>query len=98
MNKKEIAQAQELIDSVRRGDPPTLVEAVFPVADEAEKVEVAKTVIKAAASVLIDAVLSILQDDPHQWSDRPCETCRNIGSIVGKPFGCYEFQRRRLTR
>ncbi len=30
MNKKEIAQAQELIDSVRRGDPPRMVEAVFP--------------------------------------------------------------------
>ncbi len=31
MNKKEIAQAEELIDSVRRGDPPRMVEAVFPV-------------------------------------------------------------------
>ncbi len=30
MNKKEIAQAQELIDSGRRGDPPGMVEAVFP--------------------------------------------------------------------
>ncbi len=34
MNKKEIAQAEELIDSVRRGDPPRMVEAVFPEGDQ----------------------------------------------------------------
>jgi len=51
--------------------------------------------IKAAARVLLDAVLSALQADPHQWSSRPCPTCRVITALVGRPFGCnlYRIQR-----
>jgi hypothetical protein len=51
--------------------------------------------VQQAVGVLLDAALRLLQDDPHQWSDRPCPTCRPISSIIGKPFGCYEYQRRR---
>ena len=54
-----------------------------------------KEIIQAAAQILIDPVLNLLQEDAHSWSDRPCGTCRAISSIVGKPFGCYEYQRRR---
>ena len=41
---------------------------------------------------VIDAVLNLLQDDPHQWSERSCPTCRAIGSLAGRPFGCYVLQ------
>lgn len=54
-----------------------------------------KKVIQEAAQMLMDAVLRILQEDPHSWSDRPCESCRTISSIVNKPFGCYEYKRRK---
>ena len=54
----------------------------------------AKKLVRAAASVLLDAVLSIIQDDPHGWSKRPCDSCRIVSSIIGKPFGCYEYQER----
>ena len=51
--------------------------------------------IKIALSMLMDAVLSLLQKDPHQWSARPCGTCRTISGLIGKPFGCYEYRRRK---
>lgn len=51
--------------------------------------------IKAAARVLMDAALDLLQDDPHRWSERPCPTCRAVSAIVARPFGCnlYRLQR-----
>lgn len=52
--------------------------------------------IKAAANVLVGVALELLQVDPHQWSDRPCPTCRPISAIVGKPFGCYLYMQRKV--
>lgn len=51
-------------------------------------------VVQAAAQVLVDAVLRLLQDDPHSWSKRPCATCRAVSNIVGKPFGCCLYAAR----
>ena len=48
----------------------------------------AEQVVKAAASLVIEAVLQALEEDPHQWSKRPCPTCRFISSILNRPFGC----------
>jgi len=58
----------------------------------------ARTVIQAAANVLLDAVLRELQADPHQWSSRPCSTCRTISAIIGKPFGCYVYAAQHAKR
>lgn len=57
----------------------------------------AEKLIKAAANVLLKPILSLLQEDPHIWSTRPCATCRTISGIVGEPFGCslYAIQRRK---
>jgi hypothetical protein len=52
-----------------------------------------KLVMQAGVSILMDAVLNAIQEDPHAWSMRPCPTCRTISGIIGKPFGCYEYQR-----
>lgn len=53
--------------------------------------------IQAVARVLVKTALDLIQADAHQWSERPCTTCRTIGSILGEPFGCYLYaeQRRR---
>jgi len=51
--------------------------------------------VQQVVDVVMGAVLRLLQDDPHQWSDRPCYTCQAISSIAGKPFGCVEHARRR---
>jgi len=52
-------------------------------------------VVQAAAQVLLGAVLNLLQKDPHAWSTRPCPTCRAIGAIVGREFGCYVYAEQR---
>ncbi len=48
--------------------------------------------IKACANVLLDTIATAIYADPHQWSDRPCETCKAITGILDKPFGCYRYQ------
>jgi len=48
----------------------------------------AAVVIQAAACVLLDAALNLIQADPHQWSTRPCGTCRSVTAIIGRRFGC----------
>ena len=30
----------------------------------------------------------LIENDPHQWSSRPCTTCNAISQIIGRPFGC----------
>ena len=45
-------------------------------------------VIRGASLVLMEAVLSLIQRDPHQWSARPCQTCQAVSTLAGRPFGC----------
>ncbi len=35
-----------------------------------------------------DAAFRLIEEDPHQWSSRPCQTCRAISNLIGRPFGC----------
>ncbi len=48
--------------------------------------------IKACANVLTDSILELLYFDSHQWSTRPCQTCKAITGILGKPFGCDRYR------
>ena len=57
-----------------------------------------KQMIRVASVVWMDTVLGVIQSDPHQWSRRPCETCRAVTSIIGRPFGCYKYQEERDKR
>lgn len=57
---------------------------------EAEEAN-AVVVVRAAVRIQVDSILSLLQDDPHQWSARPCATCRAISTIVARPFGCLKY-------
>lgn len=41
---------------------------------------------------MVDAILRLIQNDPHGWSSRPCQTCQTITGLVGKSFGCYFYQ------
>ena len=60
--------------------------------------EEAKIIVRAAANLILDAVSDCLYGDPHQWSNRPCGTCRTITLLVGKPFGCYRYQMPSATK
>lgn len=51
--------------------------------------------VQSAARLIIDSIVSVLQNDPHSWSTRECETCRVITGLIRRPFGCYEYARQR---
>ncbi len=36
----------------------------------------------------VDLVVRLIEGDPHQFSKRPCATCKVITGILGRPFGC----------
>ncbi len=56
-------------------------------------IEKEKQELKAAILILMETVLSLIQDDPHQWSKRPCPTCRAVSSMIGTDFGCNLFEK-----
>lgn len=45
------------------------------------------------AATLVAAVLRLIESDPHQWSERPCQTCTAISAIAGRQFGCSARRR-----
>lgn len=38
---------------------------------------------------LAETVCRLLEADPHQWSKRPCPTCRAVSALLGVSFGCF---------
>ena len=59
--------------------------------DDAEKT------VQAAARLIAKAALDLFVFDSHRWSDRPCTTCKQISTLIGEPWGCYEYQLRKST-
>ena len=51
-----------------------------------------KQTVRVAVDIIMDAVVETIGIDGHQWSDRPCPTCRAITGFIGRPFGCYWYQ------
>lgn len=47
------------------------------------------------AKLLIDAIVNLLNEDGHCFGSRPCATCKAVSGMIGRPFGCYEYQRKR---
>jgi hypothetical protein len=47
--------------------------------------------LKAAALVLVDAALRVVEGDPHQFGKRPCDSCRTISRLLGRAFGCSKL-------
>lgn len=38
--------------------------------------------------------LEMFVRDQHRFSTRPCLTCKNISSLMGRPWGCVELAKR----
>lgn len=36
----------------------------------------------------VDTAFKLIENDPHSWSARPCQTCTAVSTIIGRPFGC----------
>lgn len=47
--------------------------------------------VQAAARLLVRAGMEQLYHDSHQWSRRPCGTCRSITRLLGEDFGCIRY-------
>ena len=54
--------------------------------------EIAPAIGKAVAESLRadvqDAMLRLIEADPHLWSQRPCQTCTAVSALAGRAFGC----------
>ncbi len=48
--------------------------------------------VRVSVGIIMDSVVEIIALDGHQWSDRPCQTCRAVTGLIGRPFGCYWYQ------
>jgi len=64
---------------------------IIKMANETLSDERAEQLIRACARTTFRPVLRLIYEDPHQWSDRPCATCRTITSLLGEKFGCYIY-------
>ncbi|KKN55596.1 hypothetical protein LCGC14_0580680 [marine sediment metagenome] len=53
---------------------------------------------KMCVNVLFESIIEVLYADPHQWSTRPCITCKTVTSITGKPFGCDRYREEKEKR
>ena len=40
---------------------------------------------------VLETALRLLESDPHSFSTRPCQTCRAVSALAGRPFGCNEY-------
>ena len=60
--------------------------------EEKEKEKITQQAVKAAVSIIMDRVVETIGVDGHSWSDRPCQTCKAISGMIGRPYGCYWYQ------
>lgn len=37
---------------------------------------------------ILDAVLRVIEGDPHVFGKRPCVSCLTVSNLVGQDFGC----------
>jgi hypothetical protein len=58
---------------------PTICPPLYPTA-----AELIAEVVRRECEV----IARLIEADPHQWSSRPCQTCRAISATLGRPFGC----------
>ena len=52
-----------------------------------------KYAIDLVKRVLLEPILNLIEEDPHQWSSRPCSTCQTISQMIERPFGCVKKRR-----
>lgn len=50
--------------------------------------EIGKAVAESLKADVTEAMLRLIESDPHLWSKRPCQTCRAVSALAGRSFGC----------
>lgn len=51
--------------------------------DSHPPIDVAKLIAERA-----ETIARLVEADPHQFSTRPCPTCRPVSRLLGRAFGC----------
>ena len=63
--------------------------------DLVENLERRVAALEAQVPTLVPiSVLDIFANDPHRFSNRPCNTCATISMITGRRWGCMKEQSR----
>ena len=57
-----------------------------------------KALLEQAVNKIVTSVFDIIQNDPHQWSNRPCVSCETVSTLSGRRFGCVEFRYRNIEK
>ena len=71
------------------------IRSVFD-AEQKKRDELTQQAVKAAVGVIMGSVVETIGVDGHQWSDRPCQTCKAVSGLIGRPFGCYWYQAKKI--
>lgn len=50
-----------------------------------------ENVVRRVVKGMSDAIGDIIYRDPHEWSERPCPTCRVVTAFFGWDYGCVRF-------
>jgi hypothetical protein len=56
-----------------------------------EIAQATENAVRAAARMVTSSAANLLYADPHNWSTRPCGTCRAITALLGFDFGCNRY-------
>ncbi|MCK5600722.1 hypothetical protein KAR91_02565 [Candidatus Pacearchaeota archaeon] len=73
------------------GCDPEKLGVVEDLEAEAAEFDALTTMVRAGVAILMEPVNDLLYRDPHSWSDRPCQTCSCITSLIGADFGCVRY-------
>ena len=45
-------------------------------------------ILTVVVNLIQNTAFELIERDPHQWSSRPCPTCKAVSSLIQRPFGC----------
>ena len=56
-----------------------------------------KEVKETFANLIESKAFDLIQADPHQWSQRGCQTCKVISELINRPFGCILYAKQKQS-
>jgi hypothetical protein len=58
-----------------------------------KRVEALEQLSYSVAMARAETIARLWESDPHQFSSRPCSTCKAITGVLGRKFGCATRER-----
>lgn len=73
----------------RNGVGKIIQEEIGNMREEPKQVEVAAG---EASARLTKVALALWKEDVHEFSSRPCSTCRLLSVVIGEAWGCLKIK------